>query len=204
MIIPILAYVEKKKKIYIYFYGFFTLLITQSFIPYIFTIFNIGVVWPYKIEVGYIIYIFSGYLIQNYKFSKTTKIKIYIIGLFFFIVQLLGTFYYTYKNKKISLLHTGFLKFPTIIYCNSLFLFIKEYCYLLFKIINKNLLNKIGSLTIGPFFLHWPVIDFLQKYPKLIYNMNLFSFIGGTFICIICFLITFILKKIPIIKYLVP
>ena len=85
-----------------------------------------------------------------------------------------------------------------------MFLFIKEYSYLIFKIINKKYINKLGSLTLGPFFLHWPVIDFFQKFPKLIFNMNLFSFIGGPFICIICFLITFLLKQIPIIKYLVP
>ena len=204
MIIPILAYVEKPKKIYIYFYGFFTLLITQILIPYLLSIFNINMTWPYRIDVGYIIYIFSGYIIQNYKFSKTNKIIIYILGLFFFLVQFISTQYYTYKNQKIYLLHTGFLKFPTIIYCNSLFLFIKEYSDVLFKVLNKNFINKLGSLTIGPFFLHWPVIDFFQKYPKLIFNMNLFSFIGGSFICIICFLITFILKQIPIIKYLVP
>ena len=204
MIIPLLAYVEKQKKIYIYIYCFLTLLTTQSLIPYIFDVFKINIIWPYKIKAGYIIYIFSGYIIQNYKFSKAMKLFIYLIGLIFFLVQLIGTHILTYKNKKLCFTHFGDERFPTIIYSNSLFLFIKDNCYLLFKIVNKNVVNLLGSLTIGPFFLHWPVIDFFQKYPKLIFNINIFTFNGGTLIFIICLILTYILKKIPIVNILVP
>lgn len=204
MIIPLLAYVEKSLKIKIYLYCFFTLLITQSLIPYIIEVFHINVAWPYKISVGYIIYIFSGYILENHKFSKKLKIFIYIIGFFSFLTQLIGTHVITYRYKRVILIHTGYLKFPTILYCNSLFLFIKEYCYLLFKIVNRDIIKNIGSLTIGPFFLHWPVIDFFHKYPKLIFHMNLFTFYGGSLLCIICFILTFLLKKIPLIKYILP
>ena len=204
MIIPLLAYVEKSKKLYIYIYCFFALLITQSLIPYIIDIFHLNLDWPYNVSVGYIIYIFSGYIIQNYKFSKTLKIIMFIIGFFSFLIQLIGAYILTYRYGKVSLKHTGYLKFPTILYCNSMFLFIKEYCYLLFNVINKNIIYKIGSLTIGPFFLHWPVIDFLVKYPKIVFNINLFTFYGGSLICIICFILTYLLKKIPLIKYLLP
>ena len=204
MIIPLLAYVEKNKKLEIYSYCFVTLLISQSLIPYIIDISPNKFNWPYNIDAGYIIYIFSGYLIQNYEFSKSIKIFIYMIGIFCFLVQFIGTYVLTFRHKKTSWKHIGYLKFPTVVYCNSLFLFIKENCFLIFKIINKNIINKLGSLTIGPFFLHWPVIDFFNKYPYLIFNINIFSFCGGTLICVLCFTLTYILKKIPIIKYLVP
>ena len=204
MIIPLLAYVEKSQKIKIYFYCFFILLITQSFIPYIISVFSIKLTWPYRIDAGYILYIFSGYIIQNYVFTKLTKIIIYMIGFFSFLIQVIGTHILAFKYNKVTWKHTGYLIFPTILYCNSLFLFIKEYSFILYKILNKNIIRKLGSLTIGLFFLHWPVIDFLKKYPFYIFNINIFSFYGGTLISIICFILTNILKKIPLIKYLVP
>ena len=203
MIIPLLAFVEKRNKIKIYFYCFFTLLITQSFVPYIIEILNINLAWPYKVNVGYIIYIFSGYIIQNYLFSSLIKILIYITGLFFFLIQLISTHVLTYRYGKV-IFRNGYLRLPVILYCNSLFLFIKENCHFLYKLVNKETIKKLGTLTIGPFFLHWPVIDFFHKYPKLIFNMNIFTFYGGTFICITCFILTMIFKKIPLINYLFP
>ena len=89
MIIPLLAYVEKSKKIQIYYYCFFTLLISQSLIPYIIDISGIKLTWPYTINAGYIIYIFSGYIIQNHVFFYSSKILIYLIGIFSFLIQLL-------------------------------------------------------------------------------------------------------------------
>jgi len=124
MIIPLLAYVEKPKKIEIYIYCFSTLLVTQSLIPYLIFVFKLKLCWPYKIEAGYIIYIFSGYIIQNKKFSRKIKIFIYFIGLISFLIQVIGTHILTYKHNSVMLKHTGYLKLPTILYCNSLFLLI--------------------------------------------------------------------------------
>ena len=98
----------------------------------------------------------------------------------------------------------GYLKLPTILYSTSFFLFIKENFPQLLKILNKKYINKLGSLTIGPFFLHWPLIEFFQKFPGLIFRMKIFTFYGGNFICVISFILTYILKKIPIVRYLVP
>jgi len=207
MIIPLLAYVEKNKKMMIYFYCFFTLLITNSLIPFLIDLlhaYKIYLFWPYKIDAGYIIYIFSGYIIQNYIFSTFEKILIYIIGLISFLIQLLGTQISSYRHNRTIEFHMGYLQLPTILYCTSFFLFIKENFSLISKKLNKKYINKIGSLTIGPFFLHWPLIEFFQKFPGLIFRMKIFTFYGGSFICIISFILTYILKKIPIVRYLVP
>ena len=207
MIIPLLAYVEKSKKMMIYFYCFFTLLITNSLIPFLINLlhtYRIYIHWPYNINAGYIIYIFSGYIVQNYIFSSFKRKLIYIIGLVSFFIQLIGTHILTYRNKRTITFYMGYLNLPTILYCNSFFLFIKENFSLLLKIVNKKYINKLGSLTIGPFFLHWPVIEFFQKFPGLILRMNIFTFYGGSVICVISFILTYILKKIPIVRYIVP
>ena len=168
MIIPLLAYVQKSEKVKIYSYCFITLLITQTICPYLIKLFEPRLKWIYYINVGYIIYIFAGYIIQNYKFKKIWKIIIYFLGICSLLVHMIGTKILTLKYRKINLLHKGYLNLPCIIYSCAAFLFIKEYTYLLFKIIDRKKINKIGSLTIGPFFMHLPIIDTCKKYYKSI------------------------------------
>ena len=205
MIIPLLAYVQKSEKVKIYSYCFITLLITQTICPYLINLFEPRLKWIYSIKVGYIIYIFAGYIIQNYKFKKIWKIIIYFLGICSLLVHMIGTKILTLKYRKINLLHKGYLNLPCIIYSCAVFLFIKEYTYLLFKIIDSKKINKIGSLTIGPFFMHLPIKDACKKYFKSINYFGLqYRLFGGFLICLFCLIITFYLKKIPIIKYLVP
>ena len=58
MIIPLLAYVDKTKKIKTYTYCFITLIITQSLIPYLINMFRPNLSWPYTFN-PYISFIFS-------------------------------------------------------------------------------------------------------------------------------------------------
>ena len=207
MIIPLLAYVEKSQKIKIYSYCFITLMITQVLIPYLISLFQPNLIWVYNIKVGDIIYVFAGYIIHNYSFKKELKLIIHFLGIAGLLIHIFGTQILTIRYKKIIHLHKGYLNLPCLMYSCSLFLFIKEHSYLLFKIVNRKIINKIGSLTIGPFFMHVPI---MQVYNK-IFTINTFGLtyrlFGGVFICVICvicLLITNLLKKIPFIKCLVP
>ena len=204
MFIPLVAYIKKLNKIKIYSYCFIILVVTQSLIPYIINVFHLPLVWIYKRKVKYIIYIFPGYIIQNYKFPKLYRYIIYILGLSGLLIHIFGTQILTLRYRRINLMHKGYFNIPCILYSCSIFLFIKENAYLLFKIINKKYINKIGSLTIGPFFLHLPIIDTFHKYMKIDpYSFN-YRLYGGIFVCTICLIITAILKKIPLFNYILP
>ena len=193
MIIPLLAYVEKSKKLKIYLYCFFMLLITQAIIPYLIKLLNPNLEWVYHINAGYIIYIFAGYI-------KRKRIFIYILGIICLLIHIYGTKILTLKYKSIIKLHKGYLN----LYSCSLFLFLKENTKILSMLINPVYINKIGSLTIGSFFMHMPIKD---SYLKL-FSVNKFSLefrlFSGIIICFISLLITAIIKKIPILKYTVP
>ena len=205
LLIPLIAYVNKKNKIQIYSYCLVILLINQSIIPYLLKFDRSNqIIWPYNFNVGYIIYIFAGYIIQNHSFNKGFKYCLYISGVIGLIMRLYIAHYLTMKYKQVDGTQVNYLNFPIICYSCSVFLFIKENCIYLYKIINIHYINKIGSLSIGPFFLHYAIIwglpclyDFNQ------YTFN-FRFFGAFFISIICFFLTALIKKIPIIKYLTP
>ena len=204
MIIPLLAFVEKSKKIKIYSYCLTTLFISQVLIPYLINLFQSRLVWIYIINIDQLLYIFAGYIIQNYKFSKSIRLKIYFFGFAGLLIHIFGTQILTVKYKKIISLHKGYLNTPCVIYSCASFLFIKENAYFIFKFINKKCINKIGSLTFGPFFIHMLIkntYDIFFKPNVFSLRYRVYSSIINFFICLI---ITYILKKIPILNHLVP
>lgn len=205
MAIPLIAYVDISNKNKIYSYCFIILLINTSIIPYFINTFNIEtIIWPYNYNLGYIIYLFAGYIIQNNHFNKTIKMLIYVFGIIGLLSRLFISHYLTLKYKKPDITQIRYQNLPIIIYACSVFLFVKENCIFLFKIISKKYLNILGAMTMGPFFLHFAIIWTFFKFFK--YNEDNFTyrFFGAFVITIICFVITFIMKKLPIIKILVP
>lgn len=112
--------------------------------------------------------------------------------------------YLTFKYKKVDRTQINYQILPIVLYSCSVFLFIKDNFVHLFKFININYIYKIGSLSMGPFFLHFM---FIWGFPYLFkINQNHFNyrFFGSFVISILCFIITAIIKKIPFIKYLTP
>lgn len=205
MVIPLIAYVNKSNKIKIYSYTFFILLINQSIIPYIKKFINDNKLsWPYNYNLGYMIYIFAGYIIHNYKFHKNFKLLIYFLGIIGLLLRLIISHYLTMKNKKPDRTEINYIGLPIVMYSCSVFLFIKENFEYLFKNTNIFYINIIGSLSMGPFFLHYIIIWGLPH----LFNYNewsfYFRFFGAFLILFICFIITFFIKKIPIIKFLTP
>ena len=204
MLIPIVSFVEKKDKIKIYTYYFFLLLITQAIIPYLINLLGNKIIWIYKLNIGYLIYIFAGYIIHNHKFTRLISIIIYIFGISSFLLDLIGTHILALKYKKIKTLHKGYLNLPCIIYSSALFLFIKENSYFIFRFINKKTINKIGSLTLGPFFIHLALKQTIEKYIT-INNLIFFNLLFNSFLIFsMCIIFSMILRRIPLLNNLVP
>lgn len=132
------------------------------------------------------------------------KLIIYLLGISSLLVHIIGTKILTLRYKRIILLYKGYLNLPCILYSCSLFLLLKEYNYLLLKFINRKIINKIGTLTIGPFFMNLPIIDICKKYFKINIFSLTYRLFGGILIGLICLIIASILKKIPLIRYIVP
>ena len=204
MLVPLIAYIEKPNKMKIYIYYFFFLLITQAFIPYLINIFEIKIVWIYTLKLGYTIYIFAGYIIHNYKFSIRQKYIIYIFGIISFIIHFFGTLICFLTNKANLRLHKGYHNFPSIIYSCAIFLFIKEKSKNISEMNISKFINKIGSLTLGPFFLHNPLIETISLNSKFYSIISKNTLFFSFFVFFLCLIISIILKQIPFLNILVP
>lgn len=204
MLIPLIAFVEKSYKMKICIYYFFLLLITQSLIPYLINLFHVKIVWIYSLNIGYLIYIFSGYIIHNYNFSKYQKYIIYILGLLSFFIHFFGTLIIFYKKGNNYRLHKGYLNVPSILYSCSLFLLIKDNSLLFSGKHFSKFVNRLGSLTFGPFFLHNPLNDTIRLKSGFYKSISFNTLFHSLFVFLLCLIISLILKHIPILKYLVP
>ena len=205
MIIPLIAYVNKSNKIQIYTYCFLLLFINQSFIPYLYKYFpQYNLRWPYNNNSGYIIYLFAGYIIHNYNLGFIFKLFIYLSGIIGLLLRLIISHYLTMKYKRPDSTEINYVGLPIVIYSCAVFLFIKENLVFLVKNQRSKYINFIGSLSMGPFFLHYILIwglPLLFNYNELSIN---FRFFGAFIISFISFFITYLIKKIPILKYLTP
>ena len=108
------------------------------------------------------------------------------------------------KNKKPDRTEINYVNITIVIYSCSVFLFIKEYSFIIFKIISADFLNKISELSMGPFFPHYLIIWTLPHLFKFNKYSLTYRFLGSFIISFLCFLITAIIKKIPIIRNLTP
>lgn len=204
MIIPLIAYVRKENKITIYSYSFIILFLIQTLIPYLISIFRLNLIWVYQIHAGYIIYIFAGYIIEHYKFLFSIKLIIYLFGIFGLLLHIFGTQILILRYKKTIEIHKGYLNLPCILYSCALFLFIKEFNILFSKKIYIEFINKIGTLTMGSFYMHFPMMKIYIKNFKINKLGLKYRLFGGIIICSLCLILTALMKKIPIIKYVVP
>ena len=155
MAIPLIAYVGISNKNNIYSYCFIILLLNTSIIPYFINTFNTEtIIWPYNYKLGYIIYLFAGYIIQNNNFNKAIKVLIYVFGIIGLLSRLFISHYLTLKYKKPDKTQVNYLNLPIIIYACSVFLFIKENCIFFFKINALHVLKGRNFIFIISKFFH--------------------------------------------------
>jgi hypothetical protein len=204
LIIPIFAYVEKSYKVTIYSYFILVLFICQILIPYIIKVLGNTLSWPFNIEIKYVIYVLSGYIIQNHKLHKFIKLLIYIIGFGGFLIMDIKTEKLTIKRGYLNLLNKYYLSPLCYFYTCSVFLFIKEVDSIIKNNKFKYFINKLSELTMGPFLLHLPLLETFKNFFKINKFGVKFRLFGSLALIIFSFFITFIIKKIPLLKYLIP
>jgi hypothetical protein len=160
--------------------------------------------WPFNIEIKYVIYVLSGYIIQNHKLHKYIKLLIYIIGFGGFLIMDIKTEKLTIKRGYLNLLHKYYLSPLCYFYTCSVFLFIKEVDSIIKNNKFKYFINKLSELTMGPFLLHLPLLETLNTFFKINKFGVKFRLFGSLGLIIFSFFITFIIKQIPLLKYLIP
>ena len=200
--IPVLSAVQNKIPLfkYIIILGLSTTLV----LPLLCFLVNISHYNPlnFPLATGSLLYPIMGYVLSRCTFDKKTRILIYTCGLLAWLFEYFGTTYVSYGLTHVV---KDLKPFSNFIYSASVFLFVKQ--IVSNKTINKKIekiIFSVAQLTFGIYLIHC----FLLKIIPDVLNINTASLswriFGGIGVFLLSGLITFLLKKIPVLKHLTP
>ncbi len=206
---PVLSAIEDKLKMKVYGYAIVIGLIFVSILPLACNLLHI----EYNFELvppvvgGYVIFILLGYYLSKIDLSKKQRMIIYLAGLLGLIVHFVGSWYLSYRHNELSMTFKGYNNLPSVLYAVAVFVWFK-YCNY-DKITSRfpkfeQLVNQLASLTFGIYLIHGFVVYGLPQLTGLDTRWWVWRTFGAIAVFGCCALMTWILKKIPILKRLVP
>lgn len=204
---PVLSLLAKKEYTKQLWFIVLLYFIFNAFLPNILGLFKIQYNNNLSTQLGgYTIFVILGYLLSTQKIDKKYRILIYIGALIGVLYRFSTTFYLSKQAGTVIKTTWGYTSWHSILLTSAVFLFVKN-MNLEQKIRNKKIsqvLMQISSCSFGIYLIH----KIIMYYEQTIFNINTFSWKWRTIGIIITYLISlavvFILKKIPIIKKIVP
>lgn len=204
---PLYAAVEKEKRKNVFSYIVIAAFFLNLLVPFIKSIFHLDLNAPYSVTVagGVLIWPLIGWLLHNCSLKRIHKCVIYIFSVIGLLVHLIGTYVLSMQAGSIVQTFKGYQNVPCILYSIGVFVLLKDIGQRVLKV-NKieSFVTMLGKYTFPVYLMQFvfldtlPYLSFVSKY-SIIYRL------GAPFVIIpIIIGITYIMRKIPIIKHIVP
>lgn len=215
MVIPLFASVTKEKRVKIFTYICGVALAVNFVIPFALSLLKhyaqINFGWTYKIYVGfeYLFYVLVGYVIHKRDIKLKFRLIIYAAALAGLLVHILGTYYETKANPggTVVSFYKGYYNLPCVLYSTGIFLLVKQ---LAGRIKSRKVIKAFTYLqgyTFPIYLIHRYFLDVFEENLKLV-NMERASLhyvvLATLLALILSILTTVILRKIPVLRHIVP
>ena len=169
---------------------------------------SIPSIFNYCLEAnGYIMFLILGYLLSTTDISKKKRIVIYFLGIISALIRYFYTYHFSMKQGTLNRDLFNYTSALNVFMALSVFLFIKNINWE--KIIDKlhikpKYIATISGCSFGVYLIHVLVKTILNKLFSLNPLSIIYRTIGAICLYIICVIIVMIIKKIPIVKNIVP
>ncbi len=207
MAIPVISLIPKEKRQSIFKYVIILGLITISILPLVFRLagltYNYGLSMPI-LGCQYLLYVFIGYYLDNYKLSKGFKITTYVVGVLGLITMIVGTYFMSYATNSVSGVFKVCYELPNLAWASSIFLLFKSLSETKFMDKMYKLTNWFSDCTFGVYLIHMTIFLLLRRILPFDTTHILFRLFAPIGIFLICSLIVKLIKKIPFIRNIVP
>lgn len=206
--LPLFASVSKQDKMRVFSYLTIVGIIINSgfpFLSYFFKWFPYNGSVELNVTSSYIIFVLLGYLLNNIDFKPIIRILIYLIGIVGLGIHAIGVYVLSTRDGNINRDFKGYTSVQSIMYAVGIFVFIKNITPYIYKskLICK-LINFVKKYTFGIYLLHWFVLKSINQ----MFDLDTFSLkyrlIMPFIIISICIVIITVLRKMPLIKHVVP
>ena len=205
--IPLLSAVEKEKRKSLCTGLAILCFVCNCLIPFILTLCNAPFSWPVTVSVGsgYLLYVLTGYLLKNNTPSAPLRAALYALALAGLLLHIFGTLRLSAAAGEIVSAFKGYNNVPCILYATGIFVLIKQLsAYILrFSAVSKAF-SFLGRYTFAVYLMHWYVLNVFAKLPffntyALSYRLFMPFAVFG-----ICVLAASVMRKIPVLRHIVP
>jgi len=210
-LIPIFSILVQKKEtkniligIVIFIFIFQSLLVPLSTIfkfsyPTVFLFFNS--------QTPYIIFLILGYLLHTTEISKKYRIIIYLLAIGSLLLRYTYTYFMSTSNGVLNRDLFSYTGFYSVFLATAVFLLFKKLPLnkIFLKLhISPKLITKISSYSFGVYLIHMLLKTILTNK----FGLNIYSIwyrtLGAIGLYLLCILIVWGIKKIPVVKHIVP
>ena len=207
--VPLFAAVEENKRKVVFSYLAIACFVLNIVIPFVIQVLHLSYSFPYAISVGsgYLFYLIVGYLLNEYNLTRSFRFTIYFLAFLGLIVHILGTYYLSIEANEIVRTFKGYNNLPCVLYSIGVFVFFKTILQKK-QPSEKSILDRtvmiIKKYTLSIYLIHWFILRIALKFLQINNRSLTFRLLSPIPIILICIGITFLLRKIPVIKRIVP
>lgn len=207
--IPLITPLAEKKNRNSLWYGVGVFFIFNTLLPDLLAL--AGVHWntSFSLQIGgYVIYLFLGYLLSTAKISKKRAYLLYVGAILAIVYRYAMTAIMSHQLGDVDRTTWGYTTFHTMILASAVFVFVKRLP--LDKISAKvgGVLARLAGCSFGIYLAHLIIMHYELMALRAMFGMEATSWVYR-FVCpfltyAISVLVVMALKKIPLIKKIVP
>jgi len=156
---------------------------------------------------AYIMFLILGYLISNAEIPKKKRIIIYILGIASAVIRCWYTYYFSTKQGHLNRDLFDYTSAVSVLLAMSVFVFIKNINWekIIAKLhISAETIAEISGCSFGIYLIHMLVKYRLTDIFKFDVYDIWYRTVGAILLYILCFIIVYTIKKIPILRKIVP
>lgn len=190
-------------------YGVGVSFVLQSVFPYALPM--LGINWPGSITVlalsGNLLFTALGYLLSTTELKKKQRTVIYLLGVLATIFRFIYTAASSESIGAVDRLYFNYLAFPAVLQGIAVFTLFKHLDFSAIDANKTHVISVISSCSFGVYLIHKPILDHFILSPHWL-NVPMTSVVlrtvGALVFYIACVGIVLLLKKIPVVKSIVP
>ena len=155
---------------------------------------------------GYLLFVILGYLLATAELTRRKRLAVYLLAVFGFVVRYGFTVLWSVKSGALNQTFWGYLNFPSVFLAAGVFVLAKSVPWE--KIAGterrQKIVSEIAGAGFGVYLMHMIVFRILQSVTGLGMHSYLWRFVIPFVIYVICVIITLVMKRIPILRRIVP
>lgn len=203
--IPVISLIKDNKKILLYMTA--AAFIIYSVYPVLCTLLHISangsVIFP--VSAGYMLYVLLGYLLSETELNRKQRYTIYVLAAAGVLTRYGTTVIWSMRAGALIKTFWGYLNFPAVFLACGVYVFIKHVPW--DRIVSDRItrfISKLSGTGFGIYLMHMMVYHILEYFIKTGAHSYIWRFIVPFVIYAVCASAVLIIKKIPLLKYIVP